>query len=176
MSVTSRLYTLQNLPVGKISVMPRPRGGEWLSDEIKLLDYAGVDVLVSLLTPDEVNELELAEEAEYCHAQGILFFSYPIIDRSIPPFSAATFQLLEQLKAYLLAGKHVTTHCRAGLGRSVLIAASILILTGFAPERACEVLSDVRGYAVPEMPEQHAWLKALPEKYQVCQSRLPREG
>lgn len=175
MSITSRLYTVQNLPIGKISVMPRPRGGEWLSDEMKQLDYAGVDVLVSHLTPDEVSELELAEEAACCRAQGIIFLSYPIIDLSIPPFSAATFQLLEQLKAYLLAGKHVTTHCRAGMGRSVLIAASVLVLTGFAPERACEVLSDVRGYAVPEMPEQHAWLKALPEKYQAYQLSFPQE-
>jgi protein-tyrosine phosphatase len=149
--------------------MPRPRGGEWLLDEMKFLYYDGVDVLVSLLTPDEVAELDLAAEPASCRSQGIIYFSYPIIDRSIPPFSADTFALLEQLKAYLSTGKHVAVHCRMGLGRSALIAASVLVLNGFSPDQACELLSAVRGYTVPETKEQRAWLEGLLKRYRDFQ-------
>src|SRR5690242_6178020 len=44
------LYTVQELPSGKVNTMARPRGGDWLFDEIKPLRASGVDIMVSLLT------------------------------------------------------------------------------------------------------------------------------
>lgn len=167
MSALERLYTVQVPSAGKMSIMSHPRGGDWLSDELTRLYSDGVDVLVSLLTPGEVAELDLQDEAEYCRRQGIIYLSYPIPDLTAPRFSPDTFALLEQLKAYVAQGKHVAAHCWMGLGRSALIAASVLVLSGFAPEDACAQLSAVRGYSVPEMEEQRTWVKALPEKYAV---------
>ncbi len=60
------LYSVQELLTGKVSIMARPRGGDWLLDEAKAIRAAGVDVLVSFLTPQEVMELDLKEEAECC--------------------------------------------------------------------------------------------------------------
>ena len=82
-----QLYTIHGLPVGKISIMARPRGGDWLIDEIMALRSADVDILISLLTPDEIIELDLEEEAEYCRRQELIYLSFPITDRSTPPFS-----------------------------------------------------------------------------------------
>ena len=82
------LYSVQGLPPGKISIMARPRGGDWLLDEAKALREAGVDVLVSFLTAEEEREFDLSEEAECCDQQGIIFLAFPILDRSVPPFSA----------------------------------------------------------------------------------------
>jgi hypothetical protein len=31
------LYSVQELPTGQVSLMARPRGGDWLIDEIKAL-------------------------------------------------------------------------------------------------------------------------------------------
>jgi hypothetical protein len=45
---------------------------------------AGLDVVVSLLEPDEISELGLRREAELCRAQGIAFISFPIADRGLP--------------------------------------------------------------------------------------------
>lgn len=156
-----RLYAIQELPTGRVSVMARPRGGDWLLDEIRALREAGVDVLVSMLTPAEVSELDLEEEEASCHSQGIVYLSFPIPDFSVPPFSAATFAFLEQLGAYVSEGKHVVLHCRQGLGRSVLMAAGVLILNGFTPDQAIEKLSAVRGYQVPETEEQRVWVRAF---------------
>jgi hypothetical protein len=121
------LYSVQPLPIGKVSIMARPRGGDWLFDEIKALRDSGVDILVSLLTSTEVSELDLAEEAMFCRHHGIMYLSFAIEDRSVPPFSDQTFLFLKQLETYLLQGKHVTFHCRHGLGRSAT----------YGGERAC---------------------------------------
>ena len=55
----------------RIGIMPRPRGGEWLDDDIKSVREQNVDVLVSLLTEDEVSELDLLHEAAVCRSEGI---------------------------------------------------------------------------------------------------------
>jgi protein-tyrosine phosphatase len=165
----AQLYSIQGLPAGQVSIMARPRGGDWLLDEVKALREAGVDVLVSLLTPDEVMDLDLREEAECCCRQEVIYLSFPIPDRSIPPFSASTFTFLEQLKMHLSGGKQVALHCRQGLGRAALMAASVLVLTGFSPDQAFELLSSVRRYPVPETEEQRAWVMA----FYRYQSSLP---
>ena len=157
----TQLYSIQELSAGQVSIMARPRGGDWLLDEIKSLSEAGVDVLVSLLTPEEVWELDLGKEAEYCSDQKILFYSLPIQDRSIPPFSASTIKFSEQLNKHLSEGKHVALHCRQGLGRAALMAASLLVLTGYSPDQAFDLLSKARGYPVPETEEQKAWVIAF---------------
>ena len=155
------LYTVQELSIGKVSIMARPRGGDWLLDEVKALHASGVDILVSLLTPAEVYELDLAEEAAFCQQQGITYLSLAIPDRSVPPFSEPTFLFLKQLRTSLSEGKHLAFHCRHGLGRAVLMAASVLVLTGLTPEHAFDLLSRARGYAVPETEEQRAWVIAF---------------
>jgi protein-tyrosine phosphatase len=158
------LYSVQGFYAGKVSIMARPRGGDWLSDEIKALRVGGVDILVSLLTAPEVSELDLEEEAAFCSSQGIVYLSFPIPDWSVPPFSAQTFQFLEQLRVPLSEEKHIAFHCRQGLGRAVLMAASLLVLTGLAPEQAFDQLSRARGYPVPETEEQRAWVVAFSQQ------------
>ncbi|GCE23006.1 protein-tyrosine phosphatase family protein [Dictyobacter kobayashii] len=157
----AQLYSIRGLPAGQVSITARPRGGDWLVDEMKGLREAGVDVLVSLLTIDEVNNFELEEEETYCLAQGISYANFPIEDRSVPPFSKPTFTFLERLNTHLTQGQHIAIHCRQGLGRAILIAASLLILNGFTPERAFEELSKARGYVVPETEEQRRWVIAF---------------
>jgi hypothetical protein len=83
----AQLYSIQGLPTGQVSIMARPRGGDWLLDEITALRWADVDILVSLLTPDEVRELDLEEEAACCRHQEVIYLSFPFRDRSTPPFS-----------------------------------------------------------------------------------------
>jgi protein-tyrosine phosphatase len=159
------LYSVQALPTGKISIMARPRGGDWLLDEVKALHEAGVDVLVSCLTSAEEVELDLKAEAKYCDQEGITYLTFPIQDRSVPPFSINTFSFLEQLHTHLSKGKHVAVHCRQGLGRSVLMAASLLVLINFSPDQAFDTLSRVRGCSVPETEEQREWVVAFSQRH-----------
>ncbi len=65
--------------------MARPRGGDWLADEICAWRNANVDVVVSLLTPAEQDELGLGDESSLCQDQQLVFRAFPISDRGIPP-------------------------------------------------------------------------------------------
>jgi hypothetical protein len=46
----------------RLAILPRPRGYDWLSDDIAAAHRAGVDVIVSALTESESQELGLSEE------------------------------------------------------------------------------------------------------------------
>ena len=66
---------------GRLAIVPRPRGGDWLEDEVRSWRDAGLDVVVSLLTPEEITEFELDQEERWCQAHGVQFHSLPILDR-----------------------------------------------------------------------------------------------
>jgi len=88
---------------------------------------AGFDIIVSLLTPDEVVEMDLGIEEQYSREHELQFVSFPIVDRSVPESRAAALGLIEQLEADLAHGKSINIHCRQGVGRSALIATGLLI-------------------------------------------------
>ncbi len=169
----AELYTVELLPNGCLSLMAHPRGGDWLDDEITALWADGVDVLASLLTADEIRELNLGKEAELCQAHNILYLTLPISDLGVPPFDPATLAFLERLNGLLLEGKHVAIHCRMGVGRSGLIASSLLVLNGYAPQQAFVLLSSTRGYKVPETEGQGAWVVALHQQIQAQNNFVP---
>src|ERR1700759_4273589 len=100
--------------------MPRPRGNEWLEDEIISLKNFGVGVIVSLLESGEITELELDKERIYCERNEIVFLNFPIIDRYVPASFEETLSLAGKLKDFIDKKKKVAVHCRQGIGRSSL--------------------------------------------------------
>jgi len=58
----------------------------------------------------------------------------------------------------LSKGKNVLVHCRQGIGRSGLVAASLLVKKGISPGAAIESVSAARGMPVPETAEQRDWI------------------
>ncbi|HAI69934.1 MAG TPA: protein tyrosine phosphatase [Gammaproteobacteria bacterium] len=151
------IYWIKDFKVGHLAIMPRPRAGDWLEDEIKALNEEGLDILVSLLMPDEVYELDLKEENTLCGANGIELISFPIKDRQVPALSQAQ-KLSQSLLTEITNGKKVAIHCRMGIGRSALMVASILVCSGIAPVTAYQMVTKSRGLAVPDTQEQKRWL------------------
>lgn len=146
---------------GRLGIVPRPRGGDWLEDDIRAWRRAGIDVMVSLLTPVEERELALEAEADHCRDEGIEFHRLPTPDRGVPPSRSALAELVHRLEQALRAGRNVGIHCRQGIGRSALLAASLLISAGERPERAFHVIEKARGVQVPETAEQRSWVDEL---------------
>src|SRR5437764_6510613 len=89
----TELYWVPGPWSGLLAIMPRPRGGDWLEDEIQSWRRSGIDVVVSLLTPDEIADLSLVEEEELARSNGIQFFSFPILDRGVPSSREAVSEL-----------------------------------------------------------------------------------
>jgi protein-tyrosine phosphatase len=145
----------------RLALMPRPRGGEDLASEIEALRGAGVDTVVSLLEASEVRELELRSEGTLCSRYGIKFYSHPIPDRGTPLSKRETTALLQQLHTELKEGRVVAIHCRAGIGRTGLIAGCLLRLVGVPEHEVFNVLSKARGVQVPDTTEQVEWVHAF---------------
>lgn len=143
---------------GRLAVAPRPRGGDWLGDELAGWRAAGVETVVSLLTPGEVEEFGLEGEADGAAAQGLRFLSLPVPDRGTPASRPAFEVLVSEIAGDVADGHGVAIHCRQGIGRAGLTAAAVLIAGGLDPEAAVERVSAARGRPVPETPAQRRWL------------------
>jgi len=119
---------------------------------------AGIDAVLSLLTPTEDVDLDLQAERGEANACGIEFISFPIPDRQVPDSEAAMASTAETLDAVLTSGKNVVVHCRQGVGRTGLVAACLLVAKGLSPQEAVARLSAARGEPVPETLEQRRWI------------------
>jgi protein-tyrosine phosphatase len=153
----AELYTVEYDGAGRLSVMARPRGGDWLPDEVRTWREAGVSMVVSLLTQEEQRELALDDEASVCQRANLAFHAFPIPDRSVPQF-AEVEPLIGEIVEALNAGKHVVIHCRMGIGRSAMIAAAVLAALGETSRDALERIRVARGFSVPDTPEQAQWV------------------
>ncbi|HEV7672520.1 MAG TPA: protein-tyrosine phosphatase family protein [Thermoanaerobaculia bacterium] len=146
---------------GRLGIVPRPRGGDWLADEVRSWRESGLSVVVSLLTPEEVAEFGLESEAELSRRAGLEFRSLSIPDLGVPPSRAAMADLAESLEQALAAGKGVAVHCRQGIGRSSLAVASVLVAAGVSSGEAFRDIAAARGTSVPETPEQRRWVETF---------------
>lgn len=143
--------------------MPRPRGGDWLEDEISGLKDSGVDTVVSLLENEEISELEIVEEAALCQAHGISYLSFPVCDRGVPASKRGALNFASRLILLLREGKSVVIHCRQGVGRSSLLAACVLVLSGIPVDEAFLRIEKARGCSVPDTTEQRMWVARFAE-------------
>ena len=66
-----KVFWINQSDSGHIGIIPRPRGGDWLEDEIASLHQSHADVIVSLLENDEISELDLTQEQTLCEKTGI---------------------------------------------------------------------------------------------------------
>ncbi len=152
------IYRIKDSLPGRIASVARPRGGDWLCDEITALSHEGIDVLVSMLTDEEAQELGLATEREHCESGSITFINIPISDRSVPIDKDHFLRETNRVAALVRQGRSVGVHCRASIGRSTMLAASVLIQLGLAANDAFSTIESARGCAVPDTPEQRQWV------------------
>jgi hypothetical protein len=156
----SDIYPLREFENVSLAIMPRPRAGDWLEDEISSWHRADIRTVVSLLEPHEVDELGLKDEARLCASNGIEFVSFPIPDRGVPTSYGALNQLVLPLVPKVKDGQMVAVHCRAGIGRSAVVAAGILLRAGIPFSLVFPALSRARGVTVPDTDAQAEWVQA----------------
>jgi protein-tyrosine phosphatase len=163
--MTSILHWVATEPPRQVAVMPRPRGGDWLADEVRALRDEGVHVVVSLLEHAEVEELELADEGACCAREGLEFLSHPIEDMGVPRSDDETGRFIHDLVGRVRDGRRIAVHCRAGIGRSGVVAGGVLVGLGLDLIDALERLREARGIPMPQTPEQYRWLRTFAERH-----------
>ena len=99
--MTPDLFWIPTDTPGRLAIAARPRGGDWLVDEVVGWRHAGVDVIVSMLTPDEEVELELTEEGNSCEAAGIEFVALSVPDREVPSADDGFAEVVADERLYL---------------------------------------------------------------------------
>lgn len=156
----TEMYPLREFEGVSLAIMPRPRAGDWLSDEVNAWRNANIRTVVSLLEAQEIAELGLADEPQLCASYGVEFISFPIRDRGVPISYGALNQLIVPLLSKVRGGLMVAVHCRAGIGRSGSVAASILVRLGIPYSGVFPALSRARGLAVPDTEAQVEWVRA----------------
>ena len=166
--MTPSLYWIEGPWPGRLAISARPRGGDWIEDEVGGWRAAGVQTVVSLLEPDEESQLEIGREGPIVRQNGMRFSSFPIVDRGVPDALPAAVQFLSDLKRALESGEVVAVHCRQGIGRSALVATGLLVLAGLPVQEALQRVSAARGLPVPETSEQHDWISKLAREHEFA--------
>jgi protein-tyrosine phosphatase len=146
---------------GRLYICPKPRGHDWIEDEIRGFSDLGVQALVSLLTLDEALDFGLCEEKWFCEQFGIQFTQFPVDHQGLPDRFKSFFELSLSCLQLLHQGKKIAVHSRAGIGRTSLFSASVLYFHGIWPEQALEKIEEARGYAIPDTEEQKDWILGL---------------
>lgn len=155
------VYWIRDIEPLRFAMMPRPRGGEWLADEVSGWRQMGIHAVVSLLHQYEADELQISEEERMCVNYGIRYQSFPIKDRGTPESERGFFDLASQLAASVKEGAAVAVHCRAGIGRSGLLAGAVLLHLGISIPDVFPALARARGLAVPDTPAQAQWFHSV---------------
>lgn len=153
----SDIFWIEGDPSG-LAIVLRPRGNDWLEDELRRMKSSGINLLVSLLENDEAGELGLSEEGALATRIGLAYLSFPIEDRHVPPDTASFRGFVAGLATRLRAGERIGVHCRGSIGRASVTAASVLIHLGWAPSAALDAIETARGCQIPDTPEQRDWI------------------
>jgi ADP-ribosyl-[dinitrogen reductase] hydrolase len=117
----------------------------------RLLD-AGIDCFLDLTRPQELTpyEASLPTEVDYLRC--------PLLDHGIPASPDEMTQIMQCLRGALREGRVVYLHCRAGIGRTGMVAGCLLTERGLSGEEALAELNrlwqqSARSAQWPTVPE-----------------------
>jgi protein-tyrosine phosphatase len=152
------IFWIEGNPPASLAVVLKPRGGDWLEDDLLRMKRDGIETLVSLLEKDEADMLGLEDEGLMAGKIGLRFLSHPIPDVHVPPHTADFQAFVAGLADRLRAGEHIGVHCRGSIGRATVTAACTLIELGWTAKDALAAIEAARGCVVPDTQEQEDWI------------------
>jgi len=152
------IYLIERISSGSLSIMGKPASGEQIDVEFKNIADQGINTIVSLLEIGESAEVGLQDEETLATKNGMAFHSFPIEDYGLPASKDQFKVFSKSLFSAAAGGENIVIHCRAGIGRSGLVAAGVLLHSKYEPLDAFNHISNKRGETVPETDEQKNWL------------------
>ncbi len=154
-----RPFVIAEVPAGAgiigIAVLPGS-GGRDLQDDLAVISDWGAATVVSLVG---AAEFDLASVAHFSKALGRLpvdWHHLPIADMQVPDavFEREWIYHGHVLRQRLLDGKRVLLHCQAGLGRSGMMAARLLVELGGDPDAAIAAVRAARPGAIETLAQE----------------------
>lgn len=157
------IFKLQPISAGHLYIMPCPRP-QVLAEDMAYYMNLGINTIVCLLEKPEMIARGLALEEHLCRELDLRFEHFAIPDRAIPSNLNAFHALVDKLDAELKQGRHLAIHCYAGIGRTGVLAGSLLIRNGMTPQAAIELMSTIRGRNMPQTQAQYEFLMKYDEQ------------
>ncbi len=157
----SPLFAIDGPWPGILAIAPAPPPEPRLPKALQRWQMFGIRTVLSLMWPGERPGWE--REQEFCEQLGIHFYSLPIRDHEVPlpEEMGEVAKTLRAIEARLTAGERVVAHCFAGIGRSGMATAGLLMIAGLPLGEAIDRVSLARGLNCPETEEQHEWLASF---------------
>lgn len=141
-----------------LGIMSRPLGGDDLVEEIENWKKLNVDTVISFLTYEENEELDLEYERMDCLRAGFDFIKFPIEDHQFPDSFLQSKALIKNIVEKINENKKILLHSRAGIGRVSVISAIVFsTVYEISVKQSYENISNIRGVQVPNSDEQILW-------------------
>lgn len=133
-----------------------------IGGELAQIQESGATAVVTLLQSEELSELGLEHLGDLVGRAGMAWHHLPIVDFGVPgdAFEARWTTVGHDLRDRLARAETVVVHCFAGLGRSGMVAARLLVEHGEPPERALRLVRRARAGAV-QNEAQERWVLEL---------------
>lgn len=125
----------------------------------------GASGIVTLNETDELHSLGLGDLGNHIMDAGFWWRHLPIMDMNVPDPDFEDDWAVEgkQIIASLVAGERIVLHCLAGLGRTGMIAARLLVELGMEPALAVIEVRKVRIRAI-QTEDQEAYVHQFGRK------------
>jgi protein-tyrosine phosphatase len=136
-----------------------------LKRDLAAMQEWGATGVVTLNEADELESLGLGELGVLLLEAGFWWRHLPIVDMNVPvpPFEDNWRVEGQQIAASIAAGERVILHCLAGLGRTGMIAARLLVDMGMTPEQAIVEVRRQRPRAI-QTTEQEDYVRQFGKK------------
>lgn len=133
-----------------------------LQDDLQAIRDSGAETLVTLNRETELNRFGSGRFPQTVGAVGLRWLHLPITDFGIPDgaFEALWIEAAPLIRSRLEGGEKVVVHCFAGLGRTGLVVARLLVEGGEPPEEAIRRVRTARPGTI-QSEEQEDYVLAL---------------
>lgn len=143
-----------------LTILPgRADRGRDLAEDIDRLVECGADLVVDLVTDDELFQFGVAELPQLLAKRGIEGIRLPILDQRACDVASAQ-ALSDEILRHLRENGTVVVHCVGGIGRSGMVAACVGVLTGMSADDA---IAHVRLHRSPRALETRAQIELVRE-------------
>lgn len=159
----SNRFEIASLPLagGTLGISPLPGHSGKLSADLACIGLFAPGLVISLTQQTEMELLGGADLPQGLLRAAIPWAHFPVADFGVPEGDTAARWdgIASRARAVLAARGKVLVHCRAGRGRSGMVALRLMIEAGENPTAALARLRRLRPGAV-ETDAQHAWAMA----------------